>query len=95
MLQTMAGHDPKDSTSSRTQVDNYLEKLSSKPTGLTIGLPKEYFSAALHDDIRTAIDDAIKVLEKQGHHFKEINLPHTDYAKATYYAIAPLNVHQT
>lgn len=89
MLQTMAGHDPKDSTSSRTQVDNYLEQLSSKPTGLTIGLPKEYFSAALHDDIRTAIDDAIRALEKQGHRFKEISLPHTDYAKATYYAIAP------
>ena len=88
-LQAMAGHDPKDSTSANVSVPDYLAALTTAPTSLRIGLPDEYFSEALSDDVRTCIEESIRLLEAQGHQIKSISLPHTHYAQPAYYVIAP------
>jgi aspartyl-tRNA(Asn)/glutamyl-tRNA(Gln) amidotransferase subunit A len=89
MLQYMAGHDPKDSTSVNRPVDDYLSALDTSPETLTIGLPDEYFDKLDNDNIAKALEAQIEVLTQQGHQFKRISLPHTARAKATYYTIAP------
>ena len=89
MLAAMAGHDPKDSTCVNVPVDDYLGALAQAPEPLTIGLPEEYFSNAMQECIRIALDDMIKLLEKQGHRFVSVKLPHTALAEAVYYIIAP------
>lgn len=56
--------------------------------GLTFGLPKEYFGAGIHPEVRAAVEKAAAELEKQGAHLKEISLPSADYALAAYYIIS-------
>lgn len=89
LLQHMAGHDPKDSTSVKKEVDDYLAAIEQPMGKMTIGLPKEYFSTLNDPDITKALEEQIKLLEQHGHQFKEITLPHTHLAKPTYYIIAP------
>jgi aspartyl-tRNA(Asn)/glutamyl-tRNA(Gln) amidotransferase subunit A len=89
LLQHMAGHDPKDSTSVQRDVENYLTAIDNPVEKMTIGLPKEYLSAVSDPAISEALETQIKLLEQQGHSFKEISLPHTHLAKPTYYIIAP------
>ena len=89
LLPHMAGFDPRDSTSSPT-TDKWLERCRQTPleaaTGLTIGLPKEYFK-----DLgvpATAIEAAIKALESAGFTCRDVSLPHTAAAIPAYYIIA-------
>ena len=89
LLQVIAGHDEKDSTSVDIPVDDYMAAISTLPEPMTIGLPTEYFSTALDERIKIALETQIKLFEKQGHRFKKISLPHTELAKSTYYVIAP------
>ena len=89
ILKVMSGHDPHDSTSSKTPVINYVEHLNNKIDGMKIGLPKEYFQPGLDSEIEKSIDAAKKELEKLGATFVEISLPNTDYATSVYYVIAP------
>jgi len=88
MLQAIAGHDPKDSTSVNVAVPDYCSALTSDIKGLKIGLPKEYFIAGLDPDVQAAMDNAIATYRNLGAEFVDISLPHTDYAVATYYLIA-------
>lgn len=88
MLGSIAGYDPKDSTSVNTSVPDYLTSLGSGINGMKIGLPKEYFISGLDPDVQKAMDEAIGVYKKLGAEFVEVSLPHTDYAVATYYLIA-------
>lgn len=89
MLQVMAGHDAKDSTSIEQDVPDYLEALTGNISGLKIGLPKEYFNEHLSPDINQVLSDAIKVLEAKGVEFKEVSLPNSDLGVPAYYVIAP------
>lgn len=89
LLNTMAGHDPQDSTSSTTPVANYCENLDSPLQGLRIGLPSEYFGEGLDSETRSCIDTALKELEAQGATLVEISLPHSALTIPTYYIIAP------
>jgi aspartyl-tRNA(Asn)/glutamyl-tRNA(Gln) amidotransferase subunit A len=89
LLQAMAGHDPLDSTSLPVAVDDYLTGLKQGVQGLRIGMPKEYFAEGLDPAVRAATMAAIARLEAQGASVVEISLPHTEYAVATYYIIAP------
>jgi aspartyl-tRNA(Asn)/glutamyl-tRNA(Gln) amidotransferase subunit A len=74
ILQTIAGHDPKDSTSAQAPVPNYLK---TNPNTLRVGVPEEYFGEGLH------------WLEKSGKvQLKKISLPHTKYAISVYYIVA-------
>jgi len=88
MLEAVAGHDPKDSTSVDTPVPNYSANLSHGVKGLKIGLPKEYFIDGLDPDVQGAMAAAIETYRRLGAEFVDISLPHTDYAVATYYLIA-------
>jgi aspartyl-tRNA(Asn)/glutamyl-tRNA(Gln) amidotransferase subunit A len=88
MLEALAGHDPKDSTSVDTPVPDYTAALTKGVKGLKIGLPKEYFISGLDPDVQRAMDAAIETYRRLGAEFVDISLPHTDYAVATYYLIA-------
>lgn len=89
MLQVMAGHDPKDSTSLAHDVPDYSATLESSISGLRIGLPKEYFNEHLSPEMQQVLQQAIKVLEGLGASFKEVSLPNTDLGVPAYYVIAP------
>lgn len=88
LLNIIAGYDPKDSTSIDTPVVDYTKALGQDLQGLTIGIPKEFFIEGLDPEVKVAIDESIAVIKKQGASFREISLPHTEYATATYYIIA-------
>ncbi len=99
LLNALAGSDERDATTIVRLAEDFTRYLSAtwqadaastKPlAGLRIGLPKEYFSHALSDDVHTAIDNAIKHYEQLGATLVDISLPHTELAVAVYYIIAP------
>ena len=89
LLQVMAGHDPKDSTSANRPVEDYCATLNDDLTGLKIGLPKEYFSESLDKATAQAIDQAIHQYESLGASVEEVSLPHTELSVPAYYVIAP------
>ena len=88
LLQSIAGHDPLDSTSIDQAVPDYTASLKNDIKGLKIGLPKEYFIDGLDSDVQRSMDTAIDHLRSQGAEFIEVSLPHTSYAVACYYLIA-------
>ncbi|WAG80005.1 Asp-tRNA(Asn)/Glu-tRNA(Gln) amidotransferase subunit GatA [Metapseudomonas furukawaii] len=89
MLGTIAGFDPKDSTSVDTPVDDYLAALAQPLAGLRIGLPKEYFGAGLDARIGAAVMAVVEELKKLGASVKEVSLPNMQHAIPAYYVIAP------
>ena len=88
MLQVIAGSDDKDSTSVPEPVPDYTAALSGELKGMRIGLPREYQVDGLDTEVKTATESAVAKLEELGAEVKEISLPHTEYAIATYYIIA-------
>lgn len=88
MLNVMSGFDEKDSTSMQLEVPDFSADLNNSLEGLTIGLPKEYFSQGLNAEMEQAIRDAIKEYEKLGAKVKEISLPHSKLAIPSYYLIS-------
>jgi aspartyl-tRNA(Asn)/glutamyl-tRNA(Gln) amidotransferase subunit A len=88
MLGVIAGHDPRDATSSPASVPDFAAE-SDKPTaGLRIGVPAEYFAEGLDAEVRAAIEKGIDALRAAGCAIKPISLPHTRYAIPTYYLVA-------
>ena len=88
LLQTLATHDPRDSTSVPLPAPDYLAALTQDVRGLKIGIPKEYFVEGMQPEVETAVRNAVSHLEKLGAQPVSISLPHTDYAIAAYYVIA-------
>ena len=88
LLQVMAGYDPKDSTSVKYEVEEYHKYLEQPLTGVTIGIPKEYFSKELDSNTANAVMETALTLEKQGCTLQDISLPHTKYASACYYILS-------
>ncbi|MFW5443856.1 MAG: Asp-tRNA(Asn)/Glu-tRNA(Gln) amidotransferase subunit GatA [Methylococcaceae bacterium] len=88
LLQTMSGFDTKDSTSVDQAVPDYSAGLNNSLKGLKIGLPKEFFSANLNNDIATVIETAINEYRKLGAEVKEVSLPNMKLAIPAYYVIA-------
>jgi len=91
-LGTVAGKDDFDATTSETDVPDYTKALTGDVKGMTFGLPKEYFIDGMDGEVETSIREAAKILEGLGATIKEISLPHTKYAVATYYIICPSEV---
>ncbi|HEY9287353.1 MAG TPA: Asp-tRNA(Asn)/Glu-tRNA(Gln) amidotransferase subunit GatA [Candidatus Dormibacteraeota bacterium] len=89
LLQAIAGHDPRDSTSSTRPVPDYLANLRDGIKGMKLGVPREYFVAGMEPAVEQAIRDAIRLLEQQGASIEEVSLPHSDVALPAYYIIAP------
>jgi len=89
MLGVISGLDPRDSTSVPEPVPNYAAALNGGIKGVKLGLPREYMIGGLDAEVKLAVDSAVQQLQKLGAQLMEISLPHTDYAGATYYIIAP------
>ena len=90
LLSAMCGPDlDRDSTSLDRPAEDFSLGLNAKIEGLRIGIPKEFFGDGLSTDVRTAIDAALKELEKQGAKLVPISLPRTELSIPVYYIIAP------
>lgn len=87
-LQVMAGHDFRDSTSLNAPVPDYMQDIDKGIKGLRIGIPKEFFGSGIQPEVEEAVRTAISQLEQLGATIKEVTLPNTEYAIATYYLIA-------
>lgn len=88
VLQAIAGHDPRDSTSLKVDIPDYRAALSQTIEGLTLGVPAEYFSEGLDPEVEQSVRAAIAACEAAGATVREVSLPNTKYAIATYYIIA-------
>jgi aspartyl-tRNA(Asn)/glutamyl-tRNA(Gln) amidotransferase subunit A len=90
MLQVMAGHDPKDSTSVDAPVPDYLEALRGGGSlkGLRLGMPEEYWGEGLSSEVDAACRGAVDLAASLGAEVVPVSLPHTEYAIATYYILA-------
>ncbi|WP_163574857.1 Asp-tRNA(Asn)/Glu-tRNA(Gln) amidotransferase subunit GatA [Halomonas faecis] len=89
LLNAIAGHDLRDSTSVARGVPDYTAELDAPLAGLKIGLPKEYFGEGLDPTVAATVHEAIEVFETLGASVREVSLPHTHYAIPAYYVIAP------
>ena len=89
LLQTLAGADPRDSTTPDVPVPDYRAALSGEIRGLRVGVPQEYFAAGIQPDVEAAVRAAILQLHEMGATLVDVSLPHTRYGVAAYYIIAP------
>jgi aspartyl-tRNA(Asn)/glutamyl-tRNA(Gln) amidotransferase subunit A len=89
VLGTLAGHDPRDSTSVELTVPDYVAALTGDVRGLRLGVPREYFVAGLEPGVEDAVRAGIHTLEELGAEIVDVSLPSTDRGLATYYIIAP------
>ena len=89
LLEVIAGHDNKDSTSAQNKVDPFSQKLKKDIKGLKVGIPKEYKVDGISKEILNLWEKGIEAVKSLGCEIKEISLPHTKYALPTYYIIAP------
>lgn len=88
LLGVIAGHDPKDATSSPAPVPDYAAECDKPVEGLRIGVPAEYFGEGLDPEVRTAVEAGIATLRAAGCAIQPISLPTTKYAIPTYYLVA-------
>ena len=89
VLEGIAGHDPRDSTSLPSPVPRYVESLTGDLRGLRVGVPSEYFVEGMDPGVERAVRAAVDRLGELGATVGEVSLPHTKYALAAYYVIAP------
>ncbi len=88
VLNVIAGHDPKDSTSAPVEVPDFTRYLVDDVKGLKIGIPKEYMGEGIDPRIAAYLNKAVEKLEELGAMCEEVSLPHTEYALPAYYIIA-------
>jgi aspartyl-tRNA(Asn)/glutamyl-tRNA(Gln) amidotransferase subunit A len=88
LLGVIAGHDPKDATSSPAPVPDYAAESDRSVEGLRLGVPAEYFGEGLDPEVRAAIEHGIQTLEAAGCTVHPVSLPSTRYAIPTYYLVA-------
>ena len=88
LLGVIAGHDPKDATSSPAPVPDYAAESDKGAQGLRIGVPAEYFAEGLDPEVRAAIEKGIAALQAAGCTVQPVSLPNTKYAVPVYYLIA-------
>ena len=89
LLGTIAGHDPRDSTSADIEVPDYESELKGGISKMRVGIPKEYSVDGMPDEINNLWKQAADWLVEQGAEIVEVSLPHTRYALPAYYIIAP------
>ena len=88
LLAAIAGHDPNDQTSSARAVPDYAAALDGSVRGVRIGVPREYFGEGLAPEVEKAVRSGIERLRAQGCEIKDISLPNSPHAIATYYIVA-------
>jgi aspartyl-tRNA(Asn)/glutamyl-tRNA(Gln) amidotransferase subunit A len=89
LLGSMAGHDPKDTTSADLPVPNYEAAVGKSVKGKKIGIPKEYRLAGMAPEIERLWQQGMRWLEEAGAEAVDVSLPHTQYALPAYYIVAP------
>ncbi len=91
LLRALAGHDEMDGTTPKEPVPDYAAALAgASMKGVRLGLPKEYFDVkGMDPEVRRITEDAAKKCEASGAELVEVSLPHTEYAMAVYYIVAP------
>ncbi len=89
LLEVLAGYDRRDSTSVDAPVPRYTATIHRPLEGLRLGIVPEHFAEGIDADVESAVREAIRVYESLGATVKEVALPHSKYAVATYYIIAP------
>ena len=89
LLNVMAGHDARDSTSLERPAENYNRDLARPLTGLRIGLPKEFFATGLTPDVQRAVEAAVAEYKKLGATVVDISLPNMELSVPVYYVLAP------
>src|SRR5579871_2718989 len=88
LLEVIAGHDRRDSTSVDRPVPPYGRSVEEPVGSLTVGVPKEYFGDALDPEAGSAVREALKVFEGLGARLVDVSLPHSEFALAAYYLVA-------
>lgn len=88
LLNVIAGHDDKDSTSANRPKEDYVQSLKNDVKGLKIGVPKEYFGEGINEEVKESIEKVIAKYRELGATVEECSLDVADYALATYYIIA-------
>lgn len=88
VLEVIAGHDEMDSMSQKIDAPNYTDALTGDIKGLKIAVPKEFLGEGVADEVKTAVQAALKLYESLGASIEEVSLPHILYADAVYYLIA-------
>src|SRR5690606_964717 len=89
LLEAISGRDPNDSTSVDLPVPSYVDALEQDIRGMRIGIAREYQIEGVDPEVERVVQSAIAELERLGAELVEVSLPHTSYALATYYIIAP------
>ena len=88
LMHAIAGHDSQDSTSLNESVADYVGALDHDLRGVRIGLPKEYMTAGIDPQVKSAMDAAVKHFGSFEAEIVEVSLPHTEYGVAVYYFLA-------
>lgn len=89
MMNVIAGHDQRDSTSIIREVPDYSSALQDGMQGIRIGVPREYFAEGLDQEVERVVLAGIEMLRDAGAEIVDVSLPHTEYCVAVYYLIAP------
>ena len=90
LLSVIAGYDASDSTSVPQAVPDYTAALQKGLKGVRVGIPKEYSTGAgMDSEVLDTVHKAVQIIEDMGAEKLEVSLPHTEYAVAAYYVIAP------
>ena len=89
LLSVIAGRDDHDATSAPFQVPDYVSELQQSVRGMKLGVPREFFGEGLDPEVKAIIEAGIRNAESLGCELQEVSLPHTKYAVADYYIIAP------
>ena len=88
LLEAISGHDARDSTSVKQSVPAFSQSYDQPLSGLKIGVPVEHFAEGLDPEIERSVRAALDLYRSLGAELKEIHLPHSKYAIATYYLVA-------
>ena len=88
LLNIIAGHDKRDTTSSNIDKKDYTKALKNDVKGLKIGVPKEFFGEGINEEVKESLENAIKVYKELGAEVEEFSLDIAKYSLATYYIIA-------
>lgn len=86
-LSVIAGFDERDSTSSNRPDEDFTQKLSTSVSGKKIGIPQEYFSDGLNNEVASRVQEAAKLFEKNGATLVDVSLPSSRYAVSAYYIL--------
>jgi aspartyl-tRNA(Asn)/glutamyl-tRNA(Gln) amidotransferase subunit A len=89
LLAQIAGRDERDSTSAPEPVPDYLSELGRPVRGMRLGIPREFFGEGLDPEVKSVVEEGIRNAASLGCELLDVSLPHTQYAIADYYIIAP------